>query len=263
MNAEEQRAELERLKAAPLKQETETALFEPPLRLMDGPSFAPQYEEIFLSEVYAFPFDGDHPVIIDGGANVGAGVIWWRSRWPEAIIVAFEPDPRIFEILEWNTRYQAGLDLRCAAVGALGSEGLFSAEGTDAGRLIRPSEVVEDRIEVTVERLRDILEEHVAVDFLKLDIEGAETTALLDAEDDLDRVARIFVEYHSFVGEEQRLDELLGLLRRSGFRYYIETPIRSIRPFFGTAVNRMIDLQCNIFASRPATYIDASSGAGS
>src|SRR6202043_2618568 len=110
--------ELARLRSLERRHPTTTTLIDPPLTLVDGPSFASQYEDIFLREIYDFRFDGTTPTIIDGGANVGAAVIWWRARWPKARILAFEPDPAIFDVLKWNTRYHQDLELHQRGLGS-------------------------------------------------------------------------------------------------------------------------------------------------
>jgi Methyltransferase FkbM domain len=86
------------------------------------------------------------------------------------------------------------------------------------------------------------------VDFLKLEIEGAEVDVLLDCADVLPNVRNVFVEYHSFATEEQRLDELLTLLKTSGFRVYIQTAICPPQPFVATPSHLGMDLQLNVFA---------------
>ncbi len=239
--------ELARLRASPHGVATTTNLLKPPLRLVDGPSFAAQYADIFIRESYDFPCPSSAPVIVDGGANVGAATIWWRARWPAARIIAFEPDPHIFEVLTWNTRFLDGIELRqCALVGR--ERLMFWAEGTDAGRLAPDGEG--ELISVPTVTLSEVLAGLGAVDLLKLDIEGAESDVLEEAEDALGLARRIFVEYHSLVRREQTLSQLLGLLQRQGFRYYLESPGQRLRPFHGVPVDRGIDFQCNIFAWR-------------
>lgn len=245
--------ELERLRSSPRGVPTVATLLDPPIRVMDGPSFAAQYEEIFIKEAYDFPFAGERPTIIDGGANVGVGTIWWSARWPNAKILAYEPDPIIFETLKWNTRYHNNVTLVQAAIGCESTGSIFLSEGSDAGRLGSQDDPVGEPIAVEVVHLSDILEPLGRVDLLKLDIEGAETAVLAEAECHLDVVERIFVEYHSLDGRPQVLDSLLALLARQGFRYYIHSPVRSIRPFCGAAVDRGIDMQCDIFAWRTTT----------
>jgi FkbM family methyltransferase len=44
----------------------------------------------------------DVPVIIDCGANIGIASIWYAQRFPEARIIAVEPEPENFRILGMN-----------------------------------------------------------------------------------------------------------------------------------------------------------------
>jgi FkbM family methyltransferase len=140
---------------------------------MDGPSFVPQYEEIFLYEIYSFPFEGTMPVIIDCGANIGLAVIWWRSKWPEARVVAFEPDPNVFGTFQFNTRYLVGVELHQAAIGAQDGVHIFYADRTDAGRLDYRATSSTPELSVDVRSLAKVLEEVGAVDLLKIDVKAA------------------------------------------------------------------------------------------
>lgn len=220
------------------------------MQLPDGPSFVAQYNEIFRWEAYDFPFAGTEPMIIDAGANLGLAILWWTARWPLARVVAFEPDPAIFQLLSANV---AHLDLRrvelrrSAIVGTCGRVA-FVPEGTDAGKVVSGHPA--DAFMVPGEDLGSVISQQGHVDLLKLDIEGAETSALIAAEDLLPKVDRIFVEYHSFFGATQRLDELVSCLRRSKYRIYLQAPQRRVRPFSGIELNRGIDFTCNIWAWR-------------
>ncbi len=48
---------------------------------------------------------GQRPLIIDAGANIGLATLWFARVFPEATIVAVEPDTRNFNLLEQNTRH--------------------------------------------------------------------------------------------------------------------------------------------------------------
>ena len=243
----ERDAELSRLLALPHGTRTTTTLLDPPLVLVDGASFVAQYQDIYLRECYAFPCRRLSPTIIDGGANIGAATIWWRSRWPKAQVIAIEPDPQIFEVLRHNTRFLRGVELRqCALAG--GEPARFWTEGTDAGRLEpgRPDD--RSLVQVSTMPLSDVLRTLRRVDLLKLDIEGAETEVLEEAAAHLAKVDRIFVEYHSVVNRQQTLSRLVGLLERQEYRYYLESASGRFRPFHGVPVDRGIDFQCNLWA---------------
>jgi FkbM family methyltransferase len=46
--------------------------------------------------------EGAVPVIIDGGANIGAASLWFAKKYPAAAILAVEPDPNTFALLTEN-----------------------------------------------------------------------------------------------------------------------------------------------------------------
>jgi FkbM family methyltransferase len=100
----------------------------------------------------------------------------------------------------------------------------FNSEGADGGG------IVEDQIQINQSKkiteiqttsLRHYLNREV--DFLKIDIEGAEVVVLADCEDLLANVKLIFVEYHSSVGEPQQLKTILEILVKNNFRYFIQS----------------------------------------
>ena len=76
---------------------------------------------------YDFPFSVDPSPdwIIDAGANTGMASVYFAKWYPHAKIVAIEPDPHNFELLQRNTsRY--GIQVACIQ----GSSGLGPAQST-------------------------------------------------------------------------------------------------------------------------------------
>ncbi len=252
-------AELERIRRAPRFAPLTTWILGPPLTAADGLSFYYSYKEIFEEGIYAFRASRPDPVIIDGGANIGLSVIFFKRTYPGSVIHAFEADPAIFRILGANA-VSFGLDdvrLTNKALWTADGTVTFLPDGADGGRLARDADTGERRRQaVESVRLATRIPEG-GVDFLKLDVEGAETDILLDAADRLHRVENLFVEYHSFAGEEQRLDELLRVLRGAKFRVQVRVQAAAGRPFLdGPSRSREgMDLQLNIFAyrDRPAS----------
>ena len=88
------------------------------------------------------------------------------------------------------------------------------------------------------------------VDLLKIDIEGAEYEVLKDCEDTLDNVENIFIEYHSWNNSPQKLSEILAILEKNNFRYYISSICGRSHPFINTGLDQNMDLQLNIFGVR-------------
>ena len=98
-------------------------------------------------------------------------------------------------------------------------------------------------------RLRDEIARR-PVDFLKIDIEGAENSVLFDIEDQLGQVDHLFFEYHSNPHKPQLLGDMLNLVTRNGFRYVINGPHGPRLPFVET-VSHGFDLQLNVSCVRP------------
>lgn len=227
-----------------------TQLMGAEMKLLDGPSFVSQYRQIVINESYFFETDLKSPVIIDGGANIGVSTLWWRWKWPEAKIIALEPDPHVFECLRWNLRFHPDLDLRNFALAE--TEGMlsFHSEGSDGGHLITSAEKSISEVKVPTIKLSTLLVELERVDFLKLDIEGAELSVLSESESELFRVENVFVEYHSFKNSPQELSTLISIFERNGFRYYIEDESKKNRPLSSTLSPQEMDLQLDIWAWR-------------
>jgi FkbM family methyltransferase len=212
----------------------------------DGPAFVSQWQAIFMQEHYAFVANTARPRILDCGANVGLAALYWVRNVPGARIAAFEPDPALAALLRTNlmTCGAGHVEVVEAAVLDRSGEAEFATGSPDAGRLQRDRH----RTSVRTVRLRDYLEEHVAL--LKLDIEGAELDVLRDCAGRLDRVARLFVEFHSFEDREQRLDELVSILTDAGFRLHVVSELASPQPFLRRTPYLGMDLQLNIYAFR-------------
>jgi FkbM family methyltransferase len=242
------REELQRLKALPRYQAATTNLLGAPLETPDGASFVEMYGEIFEQAIYAFSARNPVPYIIDGGANIGLTILYFKKLYPQCQIVGFEPDQAIFNILQKNINASTldGVKLVCRALSATEQPLRFKTEGSYAGRLARSEDEGEDRVETT--RLRRFLQR--PVDLLKLNIEGAETEVLVDCQDLLMNVENVALEYHSFASEAQTLDRILSLLSKAGFRWHIRPSRSAPQPLLKREVLLGMDLQLYLFAFR-------------
>jgi FkbM family methyltransferase len=240
---------LARLRGLPRYQPTTTDILGRAVELVDSLSFIYMFEEIFEREIYRFNAETESPYVLDCGSNIGLSVIYCKQLYPRARVVAFEADDEIFAVLKRNVeRWELNeVELVCRAVWSEETTLNFKHEGADGGRIERAGESANDKSVRTV-RLRDYLDRRV--DFLKVDIEGAETETLKDCADRLHNVENLFVEYHSFDGERQTLDALVRVLAEANFRLHVHSPNASPRPFVRRDLNAGMDLQLNIFAFR-------------
>ena len=243
-------SELRRLQGLPRYAATEVKFFGRPLQVCDAASFLSAWREIFIEQIYRFRATGPEPLVIDAGANLGLASIASRQQYPGARVIALEPDPQICQLLRNNLQAHSAETvqiLNCAAWDADESL-LFAQDQADSGRV-----GLCGHVRVQGMRFLTLLEQHERVDFLKMDIEGAEVRVLLDCESELDRVENIFVEYHSAVAQPQQLSQLLGVLERAGFRYYVQQAgVCSRQPLLHRQAEAGFDLQLNIFGTRAA-----------
>jgi FkbM family methyltransferase len=241
--------ELRRLESLPRYQRDVTEIFGRRFEFLDGPSFAHLYRVFFEQQTYRFSSGSTTPYIIDCGAHIGVSVAWWKTLFPAARVLAFEPDPVNYEMLRRNCAGLADVEVINAAVWR--EEGVvdFTVKGDQGGHLTRLAGAAHPDVQpVRCLRLRPLLER--GCDFVKLDIEGAEIEVIRDCADLLHLVERMAVEYHSFVGRPQRLGETIRVLESAGFRVHAHVELPSPRPFEECVVVNDKDLRLDLFCFR-------------
>ena len=67
--------------------------------------------EIFLREEYKMNMDRSPKVIFDLGANVGLSTIYFKLKYPDSRVYAFEPYPKLFRKLKKNTAVFKGVSV--------------------------------------------------------------------------------------------------------------------------------------------------------
>lgn len=226
-------------------------LFGKKVYFVDQLSYESTYQELFLQKIYSFKANRENPVIIDCGANIGLSIIFFKQLYPKCKITAFEADPKIFDVLSKNIKSFEFKDVELINYALWDTETIlqFYSEGADGGRINSIIDNSTEMIEVKTQKLSGYLQKKV--DFLKIDIEGAEYKVLKDCKLLLKNVENLFVEYHSFVDSEQKLDNILTILKDNGFRYYVSSiGVKSKHPFLNRNEYLGMDNQINIFAYR-------------
>jgi len=209
------------------------------------------YDEIFRKEIYRFKPTQARPVILDCGAYIGQSVIYFKKEFPAAELMAFEPDTAIFEILKRNVEENGLKDvtLHRAAVWTTNGSISFEAKGSEGSHIAE--EGATDTISVPCMRLADIIAGLPVIDFLKMDIEGAEFAVMNDCAPYLSKVQNLFLEYHGTIDQNQELITLLEIVQKAGFSFYIRQAADVIvSPFIQKRSGLPFDLQLNIFCYR-------------
>lgn len=238
------------VKTVPRFQHTDIPFLNQRIKIVDIASFQFIKKELFEQEIYKFSANNKRPYIIDCGANIGLSVLYFKQLYPEAEILALEPDANVFKVLEENIKRFKLSNVTILKKACWNEETTlkFFSEGADGGRAAQQFDNT-NIVEVEAIRLSKFLTRKV--DFLKIDIEGAEFEVINEIEHLLHNVERIFVEYHSFIGQEQFLPELLSILKNVGFRINLHhIGIYSPNPFQSILEYNKMDLQLNIYGYR-------------
>lgn len=160
-------------------------------------------DEIWLAEEYGPLADSHFDLILDLGANVGAATIWFHEHFPEARIVAVEPDPRTASLLRRNTGHLDRVTVVEAAVSTEpGAAQLLAGSYSWGSRLLAHGETHDPtnmtwRVQkVTIPSLlEDAGAPNGAHILAKMDVEGSEWP-LLASPPALERLTEIYGETH-------------------------------------------------------------------
>jgi FkbM family methyltransferase len=158
-------------------------------------------EEVFLHRGYDIPFSLRPRVIIDAGANIGMTSLYFGARFPEARILAIEPDQSNFELLRRNC---AGLEnVTCIRAGLWPTStplSLIDPEAEKWALAVKPANDDDASMpKIPSVTIPELMERHDIdrIDILKLDIEGAEQELFASETDRwIDRVDTIAIELH-------------------------------------------------------------------
>lgn len=125
--------------------------------------------------------------LVDIGANVGFYTCFASSLNPELRTVAFEPNPEVRERLFGNIFRNKFIDRVSVVPFGIGRSSEIAnfyvppLSGTGAGSLkeLHPEEGTPLKLAIQIHPLDKVLENIPALDFIKMDIEGAEYQAIL------------------------------------------------------------------------------------
>jgi FkbM family methyltransferase len=137
------------------------------------------------------------PIIVDGGANVGFSSLYFSDMFPDALVIAIEPDPVSFDCLISNCAGQERIIPMKVALWSheqgvtlqqSNQSGSWAHRVCDAGQT--PSRRL-DRLLTDVPNGRPLV--------LKLDIEGAEREVCASAGEAIREIPCILIEPHDFL----------------------------------------------------------------
>lgn len=154
----------------------------------------------WMARLKAFAADvsrsGGVPLILDAGANVGYSAVYLAEQFPDAIILAVEPDRDCVDIIRQNCSDNPRIRPIHAAVWSHGNGVALSAgdEGSWANRVTDSGTTTSVTLETLIDQVPG------AVPFIvKLDIEGAESEVCRASPAALSSFACVMIEPHDWM----------------------------------------------------------------
>jgi len=197
------------------------------MRFPDRKALWTLLNEVFISEDYYFDTDSRAPRVIDGGAHMGFSTLYFKTLYPDARVIAFEPLPSNFTVARLNIDVNRLTDVTILPYALAAEEGdaelyIPGSDSLGASLTQRRADAGEITASYMVKcaKLSTYLAEKT--DLLKLDIEGAEDVVLNEAADQLSNVHQIVIEFHDSKSLPRgRLERILDVLSKSGFSFHI------------------------------------------
>lgn len=151
-------------------------------------------------------YGGEYPVfekytpkfIIDAGANIGLATIFFKHHYPDATVVAVEPESENCKMFQKNTAYLTNVHLIQGGLGPDDNKFMRIQNTSDPSWCFRLEESEDGVPEITINA---IFEQYCPekIDILKIDIEGGEKALFERNTDWITRVDNIFIEFHEYV----------------------------------------------------------------
>jgi FkbM family methyltransferase len=150
---------------------------------------------------------GKRPLIVDAGANIGASAVYFILTFPNACVVAIEPDRGNHHLLSKNTQ---GLHVKAYHAAICSTKGRMQVFDPGIGhwgyrtRLIEADETGAGSVPCL--RINDLYDEYGRDDFpfiVKVDIEGAERDLFAEATEWVAKTPVVIVELHDWLLPKQ------------------------------------------------------------
>lgn len=138
------------------------------------------FGQLFVEKQYQLPSEFTPTTILDLGANVGYASVYFANKYPNARILALEPETNNFSVAQKNVSPYPNIQLLHAAVWNKAGELNVVDNGYGEAAFMIDEQPAADAVVVakvptfTVDELAAKLGAKTQIDLVKMDVEGAE-----------------------------------------------------------------------------------------
>lgn len=155
--------------------------------------------QIFFAEEYYIDFPEPPETIVDCGANIGLSAVYFANKFPNATIIAIEPDSQNFEFLKKNTTPYKNIHCLQRAVWPTSVQMEVVDPGNGGWSLQTKASETGTMKSITLDEVMQQFD-FSTIDLLKIDIEGAEKELFESHyEHWLAKTGTIAIELHDFL----------------------------------------------------------------
>ncbi len=155
------------------------------------------FEQIFIEEEYHHDFQYEPKTIIDAGANIGLSAIYYAKKYPNAKIIALEPESDNFSFLKKNTiSYKNIIPLKKGLWYKDAYLKIVNPDGRNFAFYLEEAE--EENFDIEAVTIDGLMKQYHFnhIDILKIDIEGSEKEVFSAASAWIDKVSMVAIELH-------------------------------------------------------------------
>ena len=178
-------------------------------------------KDVFLSNYHLPPNSSklyNDSVIVDLGCNIGITVAHFKNIFPKATVIGYEMDCDNYLLAKANTKGYKNVYLYNQAIWIDNSFVEYEKHDGFDGYSIHIKSEKNENIKVKGITLKELIKKHQLekIDYLKMDIEGAEKDILNDNDLDwLDSVNSINIELH--LVDDIAIQNYIDILKSKGF----------------------------------------------
>ena len=177
------------------------------------------FEQIYLFKEYNINVPFEPKVIVDAGANVGYASIYFSKRFPNAKIVAIEPEESNYQVMKKNIEKWKNISPINKGLWYEKTELFIDNPSSNKWSFELTSESRSHGIKLPTITVEEILVKYGQIDIFKIDIEGAEKELFSINTDWIKKVKLVIIETHDSL-KEGCSEAVFKALPKSEFKHF-------------------------------------------